>query len=129
MRTARLALAAAALLTFSSVQACGVCNEDKIAATYDHAVVRRANLQGRVIVVCEVRGALDSRWLKTAASRLKGVDPASLRISANPATLSFALDSRQQSPQAAVDALQAMAGGGTQVVVVRLPGSPAAPLR
>ena len=44
--------------------ACGVCDEDKVAATYDHAVVRRANLQGRVMVFCEVRGPLDARRLQ-----------------------------------------------------------------
>jgi hypothetical protein len=87
-----IALAVASLLAFSPVQACGVCNEDKVAATYDHAVVRRATLQGRVVVFCEVRGTFDSRQLKAAASRITGIDAVSLRTSTNPATVSFALD-------------------------------------
>jgi hypothetical protein len=52
-----------------------------------------------------------------------------LRSSANPATLSFALDSRRESPQAAVHALQATVPPRTQLVIVRLQGGPSAPLR
>jgi hypothetical protein len=129
MTAAHAALAVAGLLAFAPVQACGVCNEDKVAATYDHAVVRRANLQGRVMVFCEARGALDSRWLKAAASRIDGIDAASLRTSTNPATVSFALDGRRQSPQAAVNALQAMAPRGTELVIVQVQGSRAATSR
>jgi len=98
----------------------------RVLATYDHEVVRRANLQGRVMVFREVRGALDARRLKAAASRISGIDVSSLRTSANPATVSFALDDRRQSPQAAVNALQAMAPRGTELVIVQVQGSPAA---
>jgi hypothetical protein len=118
-----IALAVASLLAFSPVQACGVCNEDKVAATYDHAVVRRATLQGRVVVFCEVRGTFDSRQLKAAASRITGIDAVSLRTSTNPATVSFALDSRRQSAQTAVNALQATAPRGTELVIVQVQGS------
>jgi len=118
-----IALAVASLLAFSPVQACGVCNEDKVAATYDHAVVRRATLQGRVVVFCEVRGTFDSRQLKAAASRITGIDAVSLRTSTNPATVSFALDSLRQSAQTAVNALQATAPRGTELVIVQVQGS------
>jgi len=125
LRAAHIALAVAGLLAFAPVHACGVCNEDKVAATYDHEVVRRANLQGRVMVFCEVRGALDFRRLKAAATSIGGIDVASLRTSTNPSTVSFALDGRRQSPQAAVNALQAMAPGGTEWVIVQVQGRPA----
>jgi len=129
VRAAHTAVAVAGLLAFAPAQACGVCNEDKVAATYDHAVVRRANLQGRVMVFCEVRGALDSRRLKAAASRISGIDVASVRTSANPATVSFALDGRRQSPQTAVNALQAMGPRGTELVIMQVQGNPAATSR
>ena len=129
MRAAHIALAAAGLLAFAPVQACGVCNEDKVAATYDHAIVRRATLQGRVMVFCEVRGTFDSRRLKAAASRISGIDAASLRTSSNPATVSFALDDYRQSPQSAVNALQAAAPKGTELVIVQVQGLAAAPSR
>ena len=123
MTATHIAIAVASLLAFSPVQACGVCNEDKVAATYDHAVVRRATLQGRVMVFCEVRGTFDSRQLKAAASRITGIDAVSLRTSTNPATVSFALDSRRQSAQTAVNALQATAPRGTELVIVQVQGS------
>ena len=123
MTATHIALAVASLLAFSPVQACGVCNEDKVAATYDHAVARRASLQGRVMVFCEVRGTFDSRQLKAAASRITGIDAVSLRTSTNPATVSFALDSRRQSAQTAVNALQATAPRGTELVIVQVQGS------
>ena len=123
MTATHIALAVASLLAFSPVQACGVCNEDKVAATYDHAIVRRATLQGRVMVFCEVRGTFDSRQLKAAASRITGIDAVSLRTSTNPATVSFALDSRRQSAQTAVNALQATAPRGTELVIVQVQGS------
>lgn len=129
MRAAHTAVAVAGLLAFAPAQACGVCNEDKVAATYDHAVVRRANLQGRVMVFCEVRGALDARRLKAVASRISGIDVASVRTSANPATVSFALDGRRQSPQTAVNALQAMGPRGTELVIMQVQGNPAATSR
>ena len=122
MRAMHLALAAAALAPFTSAQACGACAEDKVAATYDHAIASRAASQGRTMVFCEVRGPFDARRLKAAAMRIDGIDPASLRTSANPATVSFALDSRRLSTPAAVKRLQAAVPAGTQVRVVQLPG-------
>ena len=129
MRAAALTLAAAfaGVLAPVPANACGVCDEDKVAATYDHAVVRRAASQGRVMVFCEVRGPLDSRRLKTVAGRVKGLDATSLRTSAAPATLSFALDPTRQSAQAAVSALQALAPPGTQLTIVRMQGDATAP--
>ena len=127
MRAAALALAAAGVLTLAPARACGVCDEDKVAATYNHAVVQRATLQGRVMVFCEVRGPLDARRLQAVASRVKGLDSTSLRTSADPATLSFALDSTRQSPQAAVSALQVLAPPGTQLTIVRMKAVAAAP--
>ena len=99
--------------------ACGTCDEDKIAATYDYAVVQHAAHAGHVMVYCAVQGAFEPAKLAAAARRLRGVDPASVRVSRDPAALSFALDTRRQKVGAALHSLAAAhrAGG---IVLVRV---------
>ena len=84
--------------------ACGVCIEDKVAATYDHALVQRALAQHRVVVFAEPRTSVDASRLKavaSAAARLRGVDASTVRVSAAPASVSFVLDPKSSSvPQA-----------------------------
>ena len=50
------AAASACILVAAQGLACGVCAEDKMAATYDHAVVQRAAAQKRLVVYCDVQG-------------------------------------------------------------------------
>ena len=109
-------LAAGAL---PAAQACGTCAEDKIAATYDYAEVQRAAAAGRAVVYCEVAGPWDAARLQAAAHKVRGLDAKSLRLSREPAALSFALDTKKQSPQAAVLALQ-VAAPGTRLAIVRV---------
>lgn len=90
-----------------SALACGTCDEDKIAATYDYAVVQHAAQAGRVMVYCAVQGAFEPAKLVAAARRLRGVDPASVRVSREPAALSFALDTRRQPVDSALHSLAA----------------------
>jgi hypothetical protein len=117
----KTALAVAALLAAGTqALACGVCAEDKIAATYDHRSVREALARGRVVVYCDLGGLADVRRAGRAAERLRGVDAASVRVSAQPAALSFVLDPKQQSPQAAVLALQAALPAGAKPVVLKV---------
>lgn len=99
--------------------ACGACVEDKIAATYDHAVVQGAAARGRVIVFCELSGSIDPSRVRKAAAGIRGLDRASVRISANPGALSFALDPARQSPRAAVAGLQRQMPA-TRVAILRL---------
>ena len=103
-------------------QACGACVEDKIAAAYDHGVVERAAASGDVMVFCEVTGSLDAQRLKQAVRRVHGVKPQSVRVSTQPAALSFAVDPRARSPQAAVEAAQRSLAPGTRLTIVRLRG-------
>jgi hypothetical protein len=101
--------------------ACGACDEDKIAATYDHGIVTRAAARRQVMVFCDVQGAaLDAARLRRIAERTSGVDPTSLRTSAQPATLSFAVDPRKRSAQSAATALQRAAPAGTRITIVRI---------
>jgi hypothetical protein len=105
--------------------ACGVCAEDKVAATYDHAVVRQAAARGDVMVFCQVSGAPDAARLKAAALGVRGVKRRSVRVSAQPAALSFAFDPTQfPSAQAAVDRVQQAAPPGTRLAIVRLQAGP-----
>jgi hypothetical protein len=111
--------------------ACGACVEDKIAATYDHSVVEQAAANGGVMVFCEVTGRLHEQRLKQAVRRVRGVSPRSVRVSSQPPALSFSIDPRAQSPQAAVDAVHRNLEPGTRLTIVRLrpPASSALPPR
>jgi len=98
----------------ASAMACGVCIEDKIAATYDHAVVTRAKAQGRIVVFAEPRANVEAATLahklSAAAAHTRGVDPASVRTSQAPASLAFALDPKAASTSAALRAITKAAG-------------------
>jgi len=110
----------AALLALApTAWGCGVCVEDKVAATYDYAVVQKAAATGKAMVYCEVKGPFDARRLRNAARQVRGLDTASVRVSPQPAAMSFALDTAQQSPQSAVAALQ-KALPDSRVAIVRL---------
>lgn len=115
MRKALLLLALAA----PAAWACGVCVEDKVAATYDYAVVQRALAHGQVVVYCEMSGRAAEARLRHAAAQVSGVDAGTVRISAEPAALSFALDPARRSPAAAAAALQ-HAVPGVHLHVIRV---------
>ncbi|NRF67299.1 hypothetical protein HLB44_09915 [Aquincola sp. S2] len=108
----------------SAARACGACAEDKVAATYDHGVVSRAAASGDVMVFCEVTGPLDARRLKEVVRRVRGVKAQSVRISVQPATMSFAVDPGVRSPQAAVQEAQRGLTSGTRLAIVQLRGPP-----
>ena len=94
---------------FLLAMACGVCLEDKVAATYDHALVERALAQHRVVVFAEPRKSLDDRALKAVAAkaaRAPGVDATTVKTSASPASVSFVLDPKRADARKTVAALQ-----------------------
>jgi len=111
-----LALAGAA----SAAWPCGVCVEDKVAATYDWAVMQQAVAKGQAVVFCELAGRVDAQRITQAARQVRGLERASLRISQDPAALSFAMDAAQQSPQAAVAAMQRALPAGLRVKVLKV---------
>jgi hypothetical protein len=106
-------LAAAGALAAQLAHACGVCIDDKVAAAYDHAVVTGAAGRGHVVVFAEVHGprAASDRMgaARAAARRVPGIAAESVRTSQELAALSFALDPRVRSPQAALAAVEAAA--------------------
>lgn len=124
-RLARVAAAAAWTLAAASAQACGVCIDDKVAAAYDHEVVMRATDRGQVVVFAEVRGrgaAADFvPAARRAAARVRGVVAASVRAAEAPAALSFALDARVRSPEAALAAVEkAAATSGVKLALLKV---------
>jgi hypothetical protein len=89
VRAALIAL----LLASGPASACGYCVEDKIAATYDHAVVTRAMAQKHHVAFFHIDGALpDRRALEKAVYSAPAVDRGTARVSADLLTVSFAFD-------------------------------------
>ena len=110
----RAALAAIGAAAALAAQACGVCVEDKVAAAYDHAVVERAREKGEVVVFAQVRGrgasAESVGAARAAGKRVSGVVARSVRGSSDLEAISFALDPRVRSPEAALAAVERAAG-------------------
>ena len=121
----RLTLAALGSTLAAVSLACGVCVEDKIAATYDYGIVMAATAKGHVVVFGQIDGAVDMQRVNgkiaAAAARMRGVDRGTVRTSISPAAFSFALDPAAQAPDAAVAELQKrLRGQGLRLSVLRV---------
>ena len=80
--------------------ACGYCVEDKIASTYDHAVVTRSLAQKHHVAFFHVDGAVvpdaaTRKSLEAIAQSTPGVDNGSVRVAVETFTLSFAFDPKK----------------------------------
>lgn len=116
--------AALAATTPGTGLACGACDEDKIAATYDHAVIDAAIAQHRQVVFVAIDGPVVAKRvgsrLAAAASKVRGVQAGTLRTSLAPPAFSFVLDSTQ-TPQAAVAGFRKSVGDSTaHLTLVRI---------
>ena len=101
---AGFAVVALALLGLAAreASACGYCVEDKIASTYDHAVVTRALAQGHHVAFFHLDGLAPPqeslrRALEEAVASTPGVDKGSARISLDTLTVSLSFDPRRVS--------------------------------
>ena len=109
----RAAIAAAGLLIAlqaPAAVACGYCVEDKIASTYDHALVTRSLAQKHHVVYFHIDGPLapgdaTRRWLESAAASTAGVDKDSTRVAVDTLTISVAFDPQRTSLAALQNAL------------------------
>jgi len=125
MKPLLIAVAAAlGALAPTAGSACGACIEDKIAATYDHAVIDRAAASHRQVVFVAIEGPVSASkvvaQITAAAPKVRGVQPGSLRTSTWPPAFSFALDSGQD-PRAAVSTFRkGVTGQETQLVAIRI---------
>jgi hypothetical protein len=77
--------------------ACGYCVEDKVASTYDHAVVSAALARKHQVAFFALDGRLagteqERLRIERAAGTVPGVDPGTARASPEAAALSVAFD-------------------------------------
>ena len=102
--------------------ACGVCVEDKVAATYDHAVIERAAANRQQVVFVAVDGPVDDGALgrKITKANVKGVIAGTVRVSAAPAAFSFVLDAREDPARAVARFRQALDDPRAQLTLVRV---------
>ena len=131
---ARFITPAVTAMSSAAVLACGVCIDDKVAATYDHAVVTSAVARHQLMVFGEIAGAVDMKVatsrIARAAPEVPGIDRRSVRTSLAPAAFSFALDPAARAPDAAVAELQKrLHVPGATLVVLRVMSGDAKPSR
>ena len=129
--SASLLLALAAPAAF----ACGYCVEDKVASTYDHAVVTRALAQRHHIAYLHIDGLVASTAVKNEETRralaalgeaTPGVDQGSVRVAVDTFTMSFAFDPRRTSLVAVMAALdKKLAARKLTLMPLRIIDSPA----
>ena len=81
---------------------CGVCDEDKVAATYDHGVISRAAAARQTVVFVTVNASVEpqafARRVASVAPRVRGVLRGSVRTAIAPVAFSFVLDPAVQTP-------------------------------
>jgi len=123
-RLASAALAAALAACAPAAFACGVCVEDKVAATYDHGVITTALGRGHVVVFAEVKGAGSAGAMtqaaRKAAATVRGVDRASVRVAEQPTVLSFALDGKVRTPAQALAAMERAAANRVKLELLKV---------
>lgn len=100
------------LLVFAS-QAfpCGVCIDDKVASSYDHAVVTQAKQRGHEVAFFAIDGSLPVRDdVRSAVLRAvqvtPGVQRGTARVSLENAALSFAYDPRRAEQSLIVSGIE-----------------------
>ena len=107
-------IAIAACMWPLAALSCGVCDEDKVAATYDHSTVARATTMRHNVVFVAVDGPVEAeafmRRVADVAPRIRGVMRGTVRTSKAPVTFSFVIDPTLQSATRTVDELYRQLG-------------------
>lgn len=113
MKTHRLTRAGATVVALTSAVAlaCGHCDEDRIAAVYDHALSQRTLALKHEIIFFAWDGSVplsaDSRQkILALGEAVPGVDKGSTRVSMQPAALAVAFAPQRYSAQAVEAALK-----------------------
>ncbi len=125
MKRGWVALTAALFATAPATGlACGACDEDKIAATYDHAVIDAALARHRQVVFVAIDGPVDVQHIgariASAAAKVRGVGAGTLRTSLAPAAFSFALDTTQTADAAVAAFSNAVGDPAARLTIVRI---------
>lgn len=133
---APVALAVAVWLVVTArtpAHACGHCIEDKIAATYDYAVLTRAARDAHVVVFADIRGpaagagpALKALIARTLAAT-PGIDAGTVRVSLDPPAASFSCDPVRHAPNALLEIINPrLAVKGLRLAVIKIDHGPGA---
>lgn len=99
-------LLAAALLTIAlplNAVACGVCIEDKVAATYDFEVIAKATRDGHAVLFYEITGLASpgpqaQQAIISAVEKVRGIERGSVRVSLEQAALSLVVNAKRHPP-------------------------------
>jgi hypothetical protein len=103
LATGAAGLAAAVLVASLPASGCGYCDEDRVAAVYDHGVITRALERRHQVAFLAIEGTLPEarRARSVIANALKGaqgIDAQSLRFSVEAASISISYDGERTSP-------------------------------
>jgi hypothetical protein len=115
----------------TAAAACGVCVEDKIAATYDHALIAQSLAKKHQVVFFALEGQLaggeaQRRAIRQAAEAARGADSGSARVSLESASLSVAFDPQRASYGAFEKSLEgSLARRGVTLLLLRVMDRPA----
>jgi hypothetical protein len=117
-------LAAALALAPAVALGCGACIEDKIAATYDHALVTAAAAQGNQVVFGAIDGAVNAQRvaerIRAVAPKIRGVEKSTVRASGAPAAFSFVIDGRVTAKSAVAKLERRLGEPGLHLTVIRV---------
>jgi hypothetical protein len=124
MKRIGILIAMVTTMAAPGARACGACVEDKVAATYDHAVIHTAIAKRQQVVFVAVDGTVDINKIGTriaaAAPKVRGVVASTLRTSVAPPAFSFALDAAQTPEIAMAGFRKAIADSGVRLTMVRI---------
>jgi hypothetical protein len=131
LKTHLVAVAVLTLLAPPPGLACGYCDEDRIAAVYDHGVIAKALDRHHEVAFFTLTGPLRSgdesrRLIERALAAETAIDLASLRVSVDSASLSLAYDAVRIQPLRITDTLnRRLAVHGLRVSLLKVMQRPA----
>jgi hypothetical protein len=110
---------------------CGVCDEDKVAATYDHGLISRAAAARQTVVFVAMDSPVDpqafAQRVASATPRVRGVLRGSVRTAIAPVAFSFVLDPAVQTPANAVADLRRLLDADSGLRILRIVSAPPNP--
>jgi hypothetical protein len=131
-----LAALIAGTVAAARANACEMCREDKIAATYDWSVAAAAEKRGHTVVFAAIEGRLNphepglARAITRKLAAVPGVDAGTVRVSLAPPAASFACDPKRDAPARTIASMnRALASCRLSLALVQVgvPGAPAPP--
>jgi len=107
---------------------CGFCDEDRVAVTYDHALISRAAAARYSVVFVSVDSPVEPhafvKSVAAAAPRVRGVVRDSVRTAIAPVAFSFVVDPAVQTPTAALTELRRLLKADASLRILRIVSVP-----